>query len=287
MLLPEGGEGRDGEKGEGRTRRADIGSDSGPKVSQYYHALMMFTKVDRSRSLQAKFWVAMLSMAKHGLFLDEEVLVLHFVSDEASRELGERMLPELLLGTMSQYEASLIGTRIQKLFPIVEAMQKHLSVDDSVQLLEYTKCLFFILSVCLKQYRIVLLDVDLKYRSNIRELFLEFDRFPSGVVIGIAREMQPVYRYSTHNEHTHAYLFILINKIVQLSLFYYPCEDFGHHKDSETKHTCAHMMCGLLALENISVLLKKLNHCHKLLYKPFHITKINILNWEKQHHSIR
>eukprot|EP00063_Salmo_salar_P096794 XP_014071629.1 PREDICTED: xyloside xylosyltransferase 1 [Salmo salar] len=106
LLHPEGG---DGEESEGRTRRADIGADSGPKVSQYYHALMMFTKVDKSRSLQEKFRVAMLSMAKYGLFLDEEVLVLHFVSDEASRELGERMLPELLLDATFQYEASLIG----------------------------------------------------------------------------------------------------------------------------------------------------------------------------------
>lgn len=42
--------------------------------------------------------------------------------------------------------------------------------------------------------RIVQLDLDLKYRTNIRELFLEFDRFPPGAVIGIVREMQPVYR---------------------------------------------------------------------------------------------
>lgn len=42
--------------------------------------------------------------------------------------------------------------------------------------------------------RIVQLDLDLKYRVNIRDLFQEFHRFPPGAVIGIAREMQPVYR---------------------------------------------------------------------------------------------
>lgn len=40
----------------------------------------------------------------------------------------------------------------------------------------------------------VQLDLDLKYRVNIRELFQEFHRFPPGAVIGIARELQPVYR---------------------------------------------------------------------------------------------
>lgn len=42
---------------------------------------------------------------------------------------------------------------------------------------------------------IVQLDLDLKYRVNIRELFQEFHRFPPRAVIGIAREMQPVYRW--------------------------------------------------------------------------------------------
>lgn len=42
--------------------------------------------------------------------------------------------------------------------------------------------------------RIIQVDLDVEYRANIRELFEEFDNFPEGAVIGIAREMQPVYR---------------------------------------------------------------------------------------------
>ncbi|KAK6314323.1 xyloside xylosyltransferase 1 [Coregonus clupeaformis] len=203
LLHTEGGEEEkegDVEEGEGRARRAVSGADSGPEVSQYYHALMMFTKVDKSRSLQEKFRVAMLSMAKYGLFLDEEVLVLHFVSDEASRELGERMLPELLLDATFQHEVVFhdVGVLTQKLFPIVEAMQKHFSAGSGAY---YSDAIFF-LSVAMHHIMptdlqcIVQLDLDLKYRSNIRELFLEFDRFPPGAVIGIAREMQPVYRHT-------------------------------------------------------------------------------------------
>lgn len=45
--------------------------------------------------------------------------------------------------------------------------------------------------------RIIQVDLDLKYKTNIRDLFDEFDNFPEGAVIGIAREMQPVYRYSS------------------------------------------------------------------------------------------
>ncbi|KAJ7993181.1 hypothetical protein DPEC_G00269780 [Dallia pectoralis] len=181
---------------EGWSRR----SGSGPKVTRYYHALMMFTKVDKSRGLQEKFRVAMLSMTKHGLFQDDEVLVFHFVSDVGSRELGERMLPELLIDATFQYEVVFhdVGVLSQKLFPVVEAMQKHFSAGSGAY---YSNAIFF-LSVAMHHLmpadlqRIVQLDLDLKYRSNIRELFLQFEHFPPGAVIGIAREMQPVYRHT-------------------------------------------------------------------------------------------
>lgn len=49
---------------------------------------------------------------------------------------------------------------------------------------------------CLSEItRMIQVDLDVEYRSNIRELFEEFDNFQEGAVIGIAREMQPVYRY--------------------------------------------------------------------------------------------
>ncbi|TNM87953.1 xyloside xylosyltransferase 1 [Takifugu flavidus] len=165
-----------------------------------YHALMMFTKVDKSRSLQDKFRVAMLSMVKHGRFLEGEVLVLHFVCDDASRELGEKMLQEFLLDAKFKYEVLFhdVSALTRKLFPIVEAMQKHFSSGSGAY---YSDAIFF-LSVAMHRImpdsltRMVQLDLDLQYRVNIRELFQEFHQFPPGAVIGIAREMQPVYRHT-------------------------------------------------------------------------------------------
>lgn len=167
---------------------------------QHYHALMMFTKVDKSRSLQDKFRVAMLSMVKHGRFHEGEVLVLHFVSDKASQELGEEMLKEFLKDATFKYEVLFhdVVVLTQKLFPIVEAMQKYFSAGSGAY---YSDSIFF-LSVAMHHImpqsltRIVQLDLDLKYRTNIRDLFQEFQQFSPGVVIGIAREMQPVYRHT-------------------------------------------------------------------------------------------
>ncbi|KAF7664260.1 hypothetical protein LDENG_00182230 [Lucifuga dentata] len=191
------GEVRDvgGESESFRSRRA--GSET---VDQCYHALMMFTKVDKSRSLQEKFRVAMLSMVKHSHFLEGEALLLHFVSDRASQELGERMLQEFLVDATFKYEVLFHDVAIftQQLFPIVEAMQKHFSAGSGAY---YSDSIFF-LSVAMHRImpenmtRIVQLDLDLKYRTNIRDLFREFDHFLPGAVIGITREMQPVYRHA-------------------------------------------------------------------------------------------
>uniref|UniRef100_A0A1A8BML3 Xyloside xylosyltransferase 1 n=2 Tax=Nothobranchius kadleci TaxID=1051664 RepID=A0A1A8BML3_NOTKA len=193
----QGGEDREVEQ-EGEvlgTRRGDV-----KPSSQHYHALMMFTKVDRSRSLQEKFRVAMLSLVKHGHFLEGEMLVLHFVSDQASQELGQRMLQEFLQDATFKYEISFhdVVELTHKLYPIVEAMQKHFSAGSGAY---YSDSIFF-LSVAMHLIMpesltyIVQLDLDLKYRTNIRNLFQEFDKFPPGAVIGIAREMQPVYRHT-------------------------------------------------------------------------------------------
>uniref|UniRef100_A0A8C6W0W2 Xyloside xylosyltransferase 1 n=1 Tax=Nothobranchius furzeri TaxID=105023 RepID=A0A8C6W0W2_NOTFU len=157
-------------------------------------------EVDRSRSLQEKFRVAMLSLVKHGHFLEGEMLVLHFVSDQASQELGQRMLQEFLQDATFKYEISFhdVVELTHKLYPIVEAMQKHFSAGSGAY---YSDSIFF-LSVAMHLIMpesltyIVQLDLDLKYRTNIRNLFQEFDKFPPGAVIGIAREMQPVYRHT-------------------------------------------------------------------------------------------
>ncbi|XP_068174897.1 xyloside xylosyltransferase 1 [Antennarius striatus] len=165
-----------------------------------YNILMMFTKVDKSRSLQDKFRVAMLSMVKHGRFMEGEVLVLHFVSDQASKELGERMLQEFLFNATFKYEVVFhdVLAFAQKLFPIVEAMQKHFSSGSGAY---YSDAIFF-LSVAMHHImpeslsHIVQLDLDLKFRTNIRDLFQQFAQFPPGAIIGITREMQPVYRHT-------------------------------------------------------------------------------------------
>ncbi|XP_049587890.1 xyloside xylosyltransferase 1 [Syngnathus scovelli] len=192
---------------DGSREKETSGSDAFPSrktgdktLDQHFNVLMMFTKVDKNRGLQDKFKVAMLSMVKYAQFLEGEVLVLHFVSDSASKALGEKMLREFLTNATFKFEVLFhdVEALTHKLFPIVEALQKHFSAGSWAY---YSDAIFF-LSVAMHHIlpkdltRIVQLDIDLKYRTNIRDLFQEFDRFPPGAVLGIVREMQPVYRHT-------------------------------------------------------------------------------------------
>ncbi|XP_078206677.1 xyloside xylosyltransferase 1 isoform X1 [Callithrix jacchus] len=61
-----------------------------------YHLLMMFTKAEHNAALQAKARVALRSLLRLAKFETHEVLNLHFVSEEASREVAKGLLRELL-----------------------------------------------------------------------------------------------------------------------------------------------------------------------------------------------
>jgi hypothetical protein len=61
-----------------------------------YHLLMMFTKAEHNAGLQAKARVALRSLLRLAKFEAHEVLNLHFVSEEASREVVKALLRELL-----------------------------------------------------------------------------------------------------------------------------------------------------------------------------------------------
>ncbi|KAL1788113.1 xyloside xylosyltransferase 1 [Sigmodon hispidus] len=175
--------------------------EGGSAVPVDYHLLMMFTKAEHNAALQAKARVALRSLLRLAKFEAHEVLNLHFVSEEASREVAKALLRELLppaAGFKCKVIFHDVAVLTDKLFPIVEAMQKHFSAGSGTY---YSDSIFF-LSVAMHQLmpkeilRIIQLDLDLKYKTNIRELFEEFDNFLPGAVIGIAREMQPVYRHT-------------------------------------------------------------------------------------------
>eukprot|EP00062_Callorhinchus_milii_P016839 gi/632968579/ref/XP_007900603.1/ PREDICTED: xyloside xylosyltransferase 1 [Callorhinchus milii] len=144
--------------------------------------------------------VALRSMAAVAEFRDDELLHLHLVTDPPSTALATPLLQHCLHRARFSYQVTFhdVDSLTHKLFPIVEAMQKRFSAGSGTY---YSDSIFF-LSVAMHRImppemtQIVQLDLDVKYRTNIRNLFEEFDKFQPEAVIGIARELQPVYRHA-------------------------------------------------------------------------------------------
>lgn len=86
----------------------------------------------------------------------------------------------------------------QELHTIVEPMQKHFSSKPG----SYYSHSFFFLSVAMHKvmpttmHRAIMLDADLKFTDDIKKLYDRFRLFKKDNVIGIARELQPVYRHT-------------------------------------------------------------------------------------------
>ncbi|NP_001376433.1 xyloside xylosyltransferase 1 [Gallus gallus] len=182
--------------GPARRERTAAGGEAGRAL----HLLMMFTKAERSPALRGKGQAALRSLLRHGRLRRGDALHLHLVTDGASRDIGEGLLRDALRGAAFRHQVIIhdVSELTEKLFPIVEAMQKHFSAGSGTY---YSDSIFF-LSVAMHRImpkeitQIIQVDLDLKYKANIRDLFEEFDNFQEGAVIGIAREMQPVYRHT-------------------------------------------------------------------------------------------
>uniref|UniRef100_UPI00358EC674 xyloside xylosyltransferase 1 isoform X1 n=2 Tax=Myxine glutinosa TaxID=7769 RepID=UPI00358EC674 len=175
------------------TRSSDV-------VLKEYHIMSMFTKVDQNHGLQEKFKICMKSMVEHASFRDDEILHFHLVTDESSRALGEKLLSAFLSRAAFATKVSLHSAQqlAAQLVPLVQTMQRHFSAGTS----SYFGDSIFFLSVAMHRIlpfdveRIILLDLDLKFKTSIRLLFTEFDQFKVNAAIGIAYEMQPVYRHT-------------------------------------------------------------------------------------------
>ena len=88
---------------------------------------------------------------------------------------------------------------------IVSEMQKYFSYKPGAY---YSDALFFVSIVMHRLlpnlHKVIMLDADLKFNADIKELYDHFERFTTENIIGIGRDMQPVYRHNFHmyrNQH--------------------------------------------------------------------------------------
>ncbi|XP_071476898.1 xyloside xylosyltransferase 1-like [Diadema antillarum] len=182
-------------------RPDDKNTDNGePARSQdifKYHILHTLTNTHKMPHLKTRFEVCMKSILK----TSSVDLLFFFVVDQQSKSYLESALQEITNLNIAKSKFQFIFMDIddlaKELAPLVEMMQSKIQGKHPY----YMESIFFLSTMLhenlLPDYvnRIIMLDTDLKFMSDIKELFDHFDRFQGDNIIGIAHEQQPVYRH--------------------------------------------------------------------------------------------
>nr|XP_054768956.1 xyloside xylosyltransferase 1-like [Lytechinus pictus] len=162
-----------------------------------YHVLQTLTNTDRLPHLKKRFEVCLKSILEK----TSVDLLFFFVVDGPSKTYLETALQDITNLQISKSKFQFIFMDIdglaKDLAPLVEMMQEQIQGNHPY----YKDSIFFLSTMLHKDllpeyvHRIIMLDTDLKFMSDIKELFDHFDRFRGDNIMGIVHEQQPVYRH--------------------------------------------------------------------------------------------
>ena len=124
---------------------------------------------------------------------------LHIITDGASRGVAEKIMKD------HEHTRSLVDVHYEYMEPLARQVSEKLG--DILKFFRrnptsyYGDNLFFI-SMILSDLspfdsidKVIMLDLDIKFRADISQLWQEFQNFRPDALIGIVHEQQPVYRH--------------------------------------------------------------------------------------------
>ncbi|KAL4221517.1 Xyloside xylosyltransferase 1 [Mactra antiquata] len=157
--------------------------------------MVTFTKAEDNHKLISKFRTTVSSMLKFATVH----INLYILGDDASIEIAHDILDEVADKHHYTMNPLNIDELVKKVHDTISELQSFFSYKPGAY---YSDSLFFLSIVAHKVLpdlsRVIMLDCDLKFNSDIRELFHFFEVFFETNIIGIAHDAQPVYRHNWH-----------------------------------------------------------------------------------------
>lgn len=164
--------------------------------------LLTFTNVKENPSLRSNLKLCVTSMLTHAS--SDLNLIFIILGDVYSQEIAGSIIKTAAETVPNKVKYEFVTLDIDSLtgllLDIIHGLQQFFSSKQDTY---YSQSLFF-LSLAIHRImpstlkKLIMLDVDLKFEADIGQLFGHFDRFTDTNIIGIAREMQPVYRHIFH-----------------------------------------------------------------------------------------
>lgn len=165
------------------------------KKTSFYNIWCIFTKVTDRSPMRRKFRIL-----TESLFTFTSVnLTFHVIVDSSSKIIAQTVIKTHFiklnkLFIVKYYDVHKSASEIED---IVSAMSPKFSSNPGTY---YSDALFFLSLglhkiASLDQKFAVMLDVDTKLQTDVKELFKEFDNFGDDSLFGLAPELTPVYRH--------------------------------------------------------------------------------------------
>lgn len=165
--------------------------------SEIIKIVMLFTRVQDHIKMKDKLITCLSSLFAH----TSTPLHILIITDDSSLPVARNVLFEVTAKHPNNIQVDFyrVDNVVEPLQGLVSYMQPHFTYKEGAY---YSDALFF-LSIGIHRVfphkRLIMTDIDIKFLSDIKELYLHFDRFGPNAVIGIAQEQQPVYRHLLHN----------------------------------------------------------------------------------------
>lgn len=172
-----------------------------------YNIFVIYTKESQNSNLRDKFELFLKSLLKYATI----PIHLHVITDEQSETSAEELIREQI----AHYRKVVFYT----LYDVKDCAEKTSDIVKNMLPLfnyktgSYYSDALFLISLGLHRIvdvnmkRAIIIDCDVVFRSSVKELFDEFDRFGSEHLFGLAPELTPVYlhilfKYRAQNSHT-------------------------------------------------------------------------------------
>lgn len=176
-------------------RNTNLTSSMKTTRKEYYNIWCIFTKITNNSPMRRKFKIFIESLLK---FTSVEIF-LHVISDTNSKSIAEKVIQvvQTVLGKKMKVQFYDVHKLAAQLEDVVSVMSPHFSSKPGTY---YSDALFF-LSLGLhriappEQNIAIMFDADTKFRTDVKEIFKEFDNFGDSALFGLAPELSPVYRH--------------------------------------------------------------------------------------------
>ncbi|GAB1608136.1 xyloside xylosyltransferase 1-like [Argonauta hians] len=170
-------------------------------IDDQINIFLTFTNIEQNTRLKDKLEICVTSILRYST----SNLVIFIIGDSYSHQVAAEILSKASLAVHPRSNYQLISVDIESLSRQLHGTLKDIRSHFSSKPGDYYGADLFFVSMALHQvlpsllHKVIMMDIDVKLQADVGQLFAHFDRFNKDNVIGIAHEMQPVYRHILYN----------------------------------------------------------------------------------------